>query len=115
MARRLERMSLSERELEENEAKLDNLLHKIVESAKQIQELKENINPAEPTEYNKRCLEQIDMLAKIIQELGEAADDIDIVDENLTKSLEHEIIDKLDRAIEKISAAKDLTVLPAHP
>lgn len=102
-------MSISERELEENEAKLDNMLHKIAESAKQIRELKESINPAEPVEYNKQTLDEIDTLAQIIQELAETADLIDITDEKITKDLEHEIVEKLDRAIERISTSKDLT------
>jgi hypothetical protein len=101
-------MSISERELEENEAKLDNLLHKIVESAKQIRELKENINPAEPTEYNKQCLEQIDMLAQIIQELSEAADLIDVTDEKITRDVEQEMEEKIDDAISRITIAKRL-------
>ena len=100
-------MSISERELEENEAKLDNLLHKIVESAKQIQELKDSINPAEPFEYNKEMLEDIDTLAKIIEELGSAADLIDIADERITKEIEEKIVGKLDDAIGRISSAKE--------
>ena len=99
-------MSISERELEENEAKLDNLLHKIVECAKQIQELKENINVSD--EESKDFLENIDLLAKTVQELGEAADLIDVTDESITKSVEVEMEDKLDAAIARITAAREL-------
>jgi uncharacterized phage infection (PIP) family protein YhgE len=101
-------MAISERDLAENEVKLDNMLHKIVESAKQIRELKDNINPAEPAEYDKQCLEQIDLLAQIIQELAEAADLIDITDERITEQLENGISAKLDEAIQHITAARQL-------
>jgi hypothetical protein len=99
-------MPVSERELEENEAKLDNILHKIIAAAKQIETIKENINPDAPAEYNKQLLEDINMLAETIENLAEAADDIDIIDEHVTQELEADIQGKLDDAIEKIASAR---------
>jgi hypothetical protein len=99
-------MSISERELEENEVKLDNILHKIVVAAKQIETIQENINPDAPAEYSKQLLEDIAMLAETIENLAEAADDIDIVDEHVTKELKEDIEGKLDDAIERITAAR---------
>jgi hypothetical protein len=95
-------MAVSERELEENEVKLDNILHKIIESSKQIQELRENINANMPYERNKKALDQIEMLAEIIEHLGQLADIIDEKDEEITRELETEVKDSLDDAIKKI-------------
>jgi hypothetical protein len=87
-------MSISERELE------------IVVAAKQIGTIQENINPEAPAEYSKQLLEDIGMLAETIENLAEAADAIDIVDEHVTKELKEDIEGKLDDAIERITAAR---------
>jgi hypothetical protein len=101
-------MALSERELEENEAKLDNILHKIVHSAKQIQELRQSINLEAPNDYNDKILDEIVLLSKLIEEMATLADDIDVTDEHITRQLEGQITDKLDEAISRISAVKGL-------
>jgi|GEM_PF-5049892 len=101
-------MAVSERELEENEAKLDNILHKILHSAKQIQELRQSINLEAPEEYNRKILDEIMLIAKIIEELSTLADDIDIVDERITEQLDDQITDKLDEAIKRIASVKTL-------
>lgn len=102
-------MAISERELEENEAKLDNILHKIVESTRQIQDLKDSIELSEEKKYdNRRTLDEIDTLAKIIENLAMLADEIDVADERITEGLESNIKDKLDEAITKISAVRNL-------
>ena len=62
-----------------------------------------------PTEYKMQLLDEIDTLSRIIQELAETADLIDVTDETITKEIEHEIVEKLDKAIDRISAAKELT------
>lgn len=99
-------MAISERQLEENEARLDNILHKIVTAAQQIEQMKEKINLNTPTSYNEQLLEDINMLAETIENLAEAADDIDIVDEHVTKEIDEDIRTKLDEAIVKINSAR---------
>ena len=99
-------MTISERQLEENEAKLDNLLHKIIEAARQIQELRTSYDQSMNTEYNKRILDDIDMLAKTIEQLAGHADVLDEQDEELTKELEQEIKNSLDEAILRIMNAR---------
>ena len=101
-------MAISERELEENEAKLDNILHKIIESSKKVQELRGMVNFQAGKEYNDKLLGEIDTLAKIIENLATLADEIDVTDERITKGVEGEIQDKLDEAITRINAVRSL-------
>ncbi len=99
-------MSIVERELEENEAKLDNVLHKIIEASRQIQQLKGEINLNLSKDQNKSALEEIDTLAQIIENLAVLSDEIDVSDEKLTKTAEDEITAVLDDAIKKITNTK---------
>jgi len=106
-------MALDARKLEEDEAKIDNLLHKICESARAIRDLNaytiankeltslvEDIDPG----FTKR-IKKINILAETVLNLALLADDIDLEDERLTSELEVNIRDKLKVAIEQILAA----------
>ncbi|HIH23742.1 TPA: hypothetical protein HA251_01780 [Candidatus Woesearchaeota archaeon] len=95
-------MGVPERELEENEAKLDNILHKIIEASRQVQELRSTITPNTPAGTRAQCLDEINTLAQIIENLAILADDIDIKDEQLTEESEKEIKQTLDDAITRI-------------
>jgi hypothetical protein len=99
-------MTVSERELEENEAKVDNLLHKITEAARQIQDLRGSLKREVDPEQVKRTLDDIDLLAQTIEELARHADVLDVQDEELTQGLEREIKNSLDEAIVRIMNAR---------
>jgi hypothetical protein len=101
-------MAISERELKENEAKIDNILHKILESSRQIQDLRDRVNLNMPEAYNNPLLDEIGTLGRIIEELATLADEIDVSDERLTERAEGEIKDKLDEAIARILAIKTM-------
>lgn len=95
-------MGIPERELEENEAKLDNILHKIIEASRQVQDLRSTITPNTSPGTREQCLNEINTLAQIIENLAILADDIDIKDEQLTAEAEREIKQTLDDAITRI-------------
>jgi hypothetical protein len=99
-------VAISERQLEENEVTLDNLLHKILEAAKEIRGLRSGLGPHTSAEMSKRLLDDIDMLAQTICELTSHADIIDEQDEELTRGLEREIKNSLDEAIFRIMNAR---------
>jgi hypothetical protein len=101
-------MTISERQLEENEAKIDNILHKIIGANQQIQELSESIGPNSSGTFLMDRVRRIKLLSEIIGNLSLLADEIDIADQQLTEELEVKITEELDRAISDITEAKSL-------
>lgn len=101
-------MALSERALEENEVKLDNILHKILKAAHNIRDLNSDItvtNDSTLIEERSRC---IGILTKTITTLTTLAAEINIVDESITTELENQLGNELNIAIENIKKAKEL-------
>jgi len=107
-------MGVNARKLEEDEAKIDNLLHKIIESAKAVEELNssnisreglnkfyQELDPAFLTRMRK-----ISLLIETILHLAYLADDIDLSDETITEQLGENITDELKIAIQKIQEAR---------
>ena len=103
-----DKMIISERKLEENEAKIDNILHKVIKSTQQIKELSTQLNEKSGGAFLMDRVRQIKILSEIIYNLASLADEIDIEDENLTKELEVKIQLELDKAIKDITEAKSL-------
>lgn len=101
-------MAVSERQLEENEAKIDNILHKVISASEQISQLCSQINKNSKGEFLIERIKRVGMLSEIIFHLSHLADDIDIKDQKLTIELEKEITEGLDKAIEDITEAKNL-------
>lgn len=101
-------MAVSERQLEENEARIDNILHKVISSSEQINQLCSQLNENSRGEFLVSRIKKIGMLSEIIFHLSHLADDIDVKDQQLTQELEIEITKGLDKAIQDITEAKEL-------
>lgn len=101
-------MALSERELEENEAKLDNVLHKISNAANKIQRLNRDLRESKDLEIIYERSTCIKILTDTIVTLTKLASEINFVDENITNELEIELGNELNIAIENIKKAKKI-------
>ena len=106
-------MALTERVLEENEAKIDNILHKILLSVRRIAELNaqiknetKKISDEDLREYVDARCRRVELLTQILDNLVVFADFIDIKDERLTKEIEQKIRSELKGAIESITEAE---------
>ena len=95
--------NFSERKLEENEAKLDNVLHKILKAAHNIKELNEDIKYTKDLNVIEERSKFIGILAETIATLTMLASEINIVDENITEELEEKIEKELGIAIKNIT------------
>jgi len=99
---------ISERKLEENEAKLDNVLHKILKASQNVRDLNKDI------EYTKDLIvigersRFIGILTETISTLTMLASEINEADETITKELETRVEKELDIAIENINKAREL-------
>jgi hypothetical protein len=104
-------MTVSERQLEENEAKIDNILHKVLKSCHHMQDMIESIerfNLGKEEFHIKQRLKNLLMLSETIENLTLLADQIDIQNEKITLELEDKITEELDEAILKIKEASEL-------
>ena len=101
-------MAVSERKLEENEAKIDNILHKVISASDQIQKLCAQINERSTGSFLMERIRRVNILSEIIYHLSHLADDIDLTDQQLTEELEAKIKSELDKAISDITEAKSL-------
>lgn len=101
-------MPINERKLEEDEAKIDNILHKVVNSADKIRELNEQIDPSAPSATIEARKQRIAILVETIINLATLADEIDISDEKITEEVEGEIKKELRSAVSKIMSAQKL-------
>lgn len=101
-------MTVLGRKLEENEAQMDNVLHKILVSNNHIKELASQITYSSTGTYLTERIKRIKILNDTIRELTLLADEIDMASEKLTEELEAKITSGLDKAIEDINAAKEL-------
>ena len=101
-------MTISERELEENEAKIDNILHKVIHATQHIRKLCSQINEKSSGTFLMNRIKRIDILSETVYHLSCLADDIDIADQKLTAELEQKIKTGLDKAIRDITEAKSL-------
>jgi ethanolamine utilization microcompartment shell protein EutS len=99
---------LSDRKLEENEAKLDNVLHKILKAAHNIKDLNEDIKYTKDLGVIEERSKFIGILAETISTLTMLASEINFVDENITEELEGKIEKELDIAIENITNVRKL-------
>ena len=100
-------MSFSTRALEEDEAKIDNLLHKVHRSSKLIEQLNNQIISINDQgfldkDYVVERAQKIDILIKTIINLVLLADDIDITDEEVTEDIEAQLKQMLGHAITDI-------------
>ena len=95
-------MVISERKLEENEAKIDNILHKIISASKQIKAICSQIKEHTSGEVLTEKVRRISLLNELISNLANFADEIEIKDETLTTELEEDITQGLDKAIKGI-------------
>lgn len=101
-------MVISDRNLEENEARLENVLNKILKAANNIKDLNEDISESKDLiviEERSKC---IAILVETITTLTTLALEINIVDEEITKELENQLEDELNNAIQKIKKAEGL-------
>lgn len=101
-------MAISERTLEENEAKIDNILHKVISATEQIKQLCSQINERSTGSFLMERIRRINILSEIVYHLSHLADDIDIADQKITQELETKIRGELDKAISDITEAKHL-------
>ncbi|MBU0756996.1 MAG: hypothetical protein KKF44_02945 [Nanoarchaeota archaeon] len=104
-------MAISERQLEENEAKIDNILHKILNCCNHIQTLSSNMEEldlSKDANILKDRTKRISLLAETIENLALLADKIDIENEKITEEIEDKITSELDVAIEKIKDASEM-------
>ncbi|MFC1648424.1 hypothetical protein ACFL1B_03105 [Nanoarchaeota archaeon] len=93
-------MAVNERELEEDEAKLDNILHKIIATSKQIKSLSNEIS--EDHDQNNIVKQKFRLLSGIVENLALLADEITLHEEKITEELEDKIKDELGNAINNI-------------
>ncbi|MFH1642056.1 MAG: hypothetical protein ABIC04_04100 [Nanoarchaeota archaeon] len=104
-------MSLSTRELEEDETRIDNLLHKVLSASQAIEDINRQIISSEDSgnfdkDYVLERAKKTDILIKTVINIVTLADDIDITDETLTEGLRTETKEKLNQAIRLILDAK---------
>ena len=99
---------LSDRKLEENEAKLDNVLHKILKAAHNIRDLNDDIKYTKDLDVIAERSKFIGILTETIVTLTMLASEINVVDENITEELGEKIEKELDIAIENITDARKL-------
>ena len=99
---------ISEKTLEENEVKLDNILHKILKAAQNIQELNEDIKYTKDLIIIEEKSKFIDILTETIINLVMLASEINVVDEGMTEELEHKIQKELDVAIGNITSIRKM-------
>lgn len=101
-------MTITGRVLEENEAKIDNILHKILKSSEHITNLTSQITYSSTGSFLMERIKRIKILNETVYHLTMLADEIDLEDEDLTEELETKIKASLDKAIIDIKAAKEL-------
>jgi len=105
-------MTIEGKKLAHDEVEIDNLLHKILLSAKKIEllnnanieKVRENKVYQQQEDKFRDRMEMIEILVQTIQNLATLADEIDIEDEKLT--LKHQ--EKIQDAIKKIVQASNL-------
>ncbi|MBT3464185.1 hypothetical protein HOD20_01065 [archaeon] len=108
-------MVISERQLEENEAKIDNILHKVLKSMEHIKHLTMTLKNA-PTYKSEEELKtfitdrtnKILLLSETVTNLTMLADEIDIEDETITVEIDTKIRGELDTAVQTIKEARSL-------
>ncbi|MFH1399648.1 MAG: hypothetical protein ABIG95_06065 [Candidatus Woesearchaeota archaeon] len=101
-------MAVSDRKLEENEAKIDNILHKVIKATTQIRDMCGQVNEQSSGTFLMERIKRIELLSDIINNLACFADEIEIADERLTVDLEDKIHSELDKAISYLKEAKNL-------
>jgi hypothetical protein len=108
-------MAVNERELEENEAKIDNILHKVLISLGHIRDLTESLDtmsydktPEEERDFIMQRTKKIILLVETVTNLTLLADEIDVQDEKITWEMDKKITGELDVAINKILDARKL-------
>ncbi|MFH0874382.1 MAG: hypothetical protein V1859_00440 [archaeon] len=103
-------MALKERMLDENEAKIDNILRKIIVSSQHIREIADSFENIAINEDSQNLvlerIKRIRLLSEVIENLSSLADEMDLDDEKITKEFEDRISNGLDNAIEVIKEAK---------
>ena len=104
----MRKMSIKERTLEEDEVKIDNLLHKIVESNNRIEMLTQQIRDKTREGYILKRVRMISILTDTIFNLSTLADEIDVRDEKLVKDMEAGVQTQLQDAIGNIERATEL-------
>ena len=95
-------MAVRDRTLEEDEAKIDNLLHKILESNDKIDSLAEQVRQKSDDGFVMQRMRMMSILTETIKNLAILADEIDLRDEELVKELEHNVKSELRQAVQRI-------------
>jgi len=101
-------MTVSERALEEDEVKIDNLLHKILKANEQIEDVVKHLRIDLEDGKQLERLRMIDLLTETVKNLALLADEIDIHDEHMTEELETRVQGKLQDAIVSIQSASKI-------
>jgi len=99
-------VSILERELEEDEAKLDNILHKIMVSAEKLEVVAKEIGRDE--RRNSLAKQKFELLGEQIYNLSLLADEITLHDKKITEELEDRVKSELTAAIGNINEIKSL-------
>ncbi len=101
-------MGVSERTLEEDEAKIDNILHKILKLNEKIEFLSKQADEASEKKFVRERMRMINIMTQTVHNLAWLADDIELKDMELTKELETKIKDRLRSAITNINKATEM-------
>ena len=101
-------MAVSERELEEDEVRIDNLLHKILRANEHVEELSKQAKMHVEDGDSLEKLRMIGVLTETIANLALLADEIDQHDEQLTKELETSVRAELQEAVKRINSASKI-------